>query len=382
VTAPRRPLTGIRVVDAGTFLAAPYAAMMLGDLGADVIKVEAPAGDPYRRFGRPRGPVSAVFANANRAKRGIALDLKDGADHASFCALLRAADVLIENWRPGAADRLGFGTAALDELNARLVHCSITGFGPTGPLAGDPVFDSVIQARSGLAWLQGDDHAPRFAAGWLVDKLAATMAAQSVLAGLLDRQRSDRGCHIDISMLDAAAYLDFPELFSNRTFVDEQPNNPRAEIIAANRPIRATDGWLIVGAVTGDQIKRACAAVGHPEWVAELFAAADGAQMVRQLVERLESVTCQQPLVDAVRRFTEHDVPAAPVLDPDAHLADPQVTHNALYEIIERPALGRVREVRHPAVSPAWGRLGARGGAPLLDADREEILAEARERIP
>jgi crotonobetainyl-CoA:carnitine CoA-transferase CaiB-like acyl-CoA transferase len=159
-------LSGVRVVEIGNYVSVPFATMMLADLGTEVIKVEPPKGDPFRRFGRPRGPMAAVFVNANRGKKSIVLDLKDTADRDRLLTLLGRADVMFSNWRPGVAQRLGLGDDVLEARNPRLIRVYVSGYGPTGPDREKPSYDSVVQARSGLAWAQGDDHAPRLATGY------------------------------------------------------------------------------------------------------------------------------------------------------------------------------------------------------------------------
>ena len=172
------PLTGIRVIDAAAFLTGPFAAMLLGDLGADVVKVEPPKGDPFRRFGQRHNDVGISFTNINRNKRSIALDLHDPADSAVFERLLIGADVLITNQRPASSRALGLDESLLDR-HPRLVWVRITGFGPDGPMAEEPAFDSVIQARAGIAMSQGQDGRPELVKSWLCDKVTAMMAAQT-----------------------------------------------------------------------------------------------------------------------------------------------------------------------------------------------------------
>jgi CoA:oxalate CoA-transferase len=186
MTAP--PLKGIRVIEAATFVTGPYAGQMLADLGAEVTKIESPAGgDAFRRFGRPDGPYSAVFANTNRGKRSVALDLKDSAGRSELMDLVESADVWLTNWRPGVADRLGLGDDVLVGRNPRLIRVYITGYGTRGPKAAAPVFDTIVQAGSGLTHALSNDDKPALLAGFTIDKLTATMATQAVLAALLAR---------------------------------------------------------------------------------------------------------------------------------------------------------------------------------------------------
>jgi crotonobetainyl-CoA:carnitine CoA-transferase CaiB-like acyl-CoA transferase len=272
------------------------------------------------------------------------------------------------------ARRLGLGDDVLAARNPRLIRVYVSGYGSAGPDRDKPSYDSVVQARSGLAWAQGDDDSPRLAAGYLVDKMTATMATQAALAALVRRNESGEGDTIDVPMLDVMAYLNFPEIFATRTFVDDQPADARNRQMMANRPIRARDGWIVLSPVSGEQIRNAMAAIDRPQWADTVFAEKDGARMTARLVECIESRTQEMSVAECVTRFEAHDVPVAPCLDLDQHLADPQVVHQELYDIVDHPQLGRVRQVRHPARSQSWGLLWGDRVAPMTDADRAEVL--------
>ncbi|MBV9660499.1 MAG: CoA transferase, partial [Acidimicrobiales bacterium] len=200
-----RPLAGIRVVEAATYVVGPFASLQLADLGAEVVKVEAPpGGDPLRRFSQKRNGVSLVFANCNRNKRTELLDLKSEAGTRAFERLLAEADILISNWRPSVAARLGYSAEVVRARFPRLIWVRITGFGQTGPLATFPAFDTILQARTGsMARAAGS---PDLANGYLADKVTGTFAAQSALAALHHRTATGTGSVIDVSMLDAMAY--------------------------------------------------------------------------------------------------------------------------------------------------------------------------------
>lgn len=360
------PLSGIKVVETATYLSGPWAGMMLADLGAEVVKVEPPGGEDYRRFGRPDTPVASVWAAVNRGKRSIALDLKQTADLDRLLALLDEADVFVANWRPGVAERLGVGDDVLAARNPRLVRCWVSGNGPSGPRVGEPAFDTVIQARSGLTDAGSRTPGRTVAVGYPVDKLTPMLATQAILAALFVRERTGEGDRIDLAMLDAAAYVNFPDLMVNRMFLDHQPDEARHQHALSQAAIPASDGWFVVAGVTGRQIKRSCEAIGHPEFAADLFAQPDNAALLRRIVALFGPVTGEKPLAHWLESFTAHDVPAAPCLSIDEHLADEQVEHNGIYSVQEWPGLGRVRTPRYPAVSATWGRL-AGGGPPTID---------------
>ena len=351
------PLAGIRVVEVATFLSAPWAGMMLADLGAEVVKVEPPEGDPYRRFGRPDTPVAAVWAAVNRGKRSVALDLKTDDGVAELRRLVADADVFLCNWRPGVAERLGVGDDVLAADNPRLIRCWVSGNGPSGPRVGEPAFDTVIQARSGMTDAISRDGERTVSYGYPIDKLTPMMATQAILAALFARERTGEGDRLDLAMLDAAAYVHFPDLLVNRMFVDSQPEEARHEHAVSISAVPAADGAFVVAGVTGRQIKRSCEAIGHPEFAGDLLSQPSPAALMRRIVELFGPVTRQQPLEHWLARFREHDVPAAPCLTIDEHLADEQVAHNEIYELSEWPGIGRVRQPRYPTISPRWGRL-------------------------
>ena len=198
-------LSGIRIVEQGTFITGPCAGMMLADLGADVIKIESPEGDPYRAY--QGGQYSPHFQAYNRNKRSLALDLKSAADRALFDTLATQADVFIQNFRPGTADRLGAGAARLQGMNERLVYCSISGFGSSGPYVDRPSYDSVAQALSGFLSVVVDAAQPRFLGPALADAITGIYAAYGVLGALVQRGRTGRGCLVEVSMLEAMSHF-------------------------------------------------------------------------------------------------------------------------------------------------------------------------------
>ena len=344
----RLPLTGRVVVDASNYLAGPFAGLMLADLGADVIKVEAPRGDPLRRFGQRRNGVGLMYANMNRDKRLRTVDLKTPEGVAELRHLVEGADVLLENWRPGVGDRLGLSDAILEGENPRLVHCSITGFGQDGPRSRLPAFDTVVQALSGVAWFHRREGRPQVLRTYLIDKMTGVFAAQAVLAALLEVERTGRGARIDIDMLSVGAYFNFPDLFAARTALDDDaPFDPEAEP-GSNSVLQTADGWLVVAPTGGNHVAGACRAVGHPEWIDELRAVRDTRQLNPLLMARLESVTVTVPTATLLEAFEAEDVPAAPVLDLEGHLADEHVVEVGLYGIREDPELGSLRHTRYP----------------------------------
>jgi crotonobetainyl-CoA:carnitine CoA-transferase CaiB-like acyl-CoA transferase len=369
------PLAGIRVLEAASFVSGPYVGQMLADLGAEVVKIEAPPrGDPFRRFNRPAAAYSPIYANCNRGKRSIMLDLKDDDQRSRLLDLIAATDVWLTNWRPGVAERLGLGDDALAGRNPRLIRLYLSGYGETGPRADAPVFDTIVQATSGLtdALAQGDT--PQVLAGYPVDKLTAALATQSVLAALFARERSGEGERIDVSMLASAAYVNFVELFANRTFLDSQPAEARNLQATGLRALRAKDGWLTVAPVSGSAIRAICELVDHPEWADELRALSDQTTVAADLYRRLEPELPSRTVDEWVERFGSRDIPAARCLSMDEHLADEQVAIEDLYRIEDWEGIGRVRTVRYPARFASTGRLGAHGPAAAAGQDNADLL--------
>jgi crotonobetainyl-CoA:carnitine CoA-transferase CaiB-like acyl-CoA transferase len=349
--------------------------MMLADLGATVTKVEPPKGDPFRRFGRPDTYVSAFFANCNHGKRSVVLDLKTPDGVSRLLSLAAGSDILVCNWRPDVADRLGIGDAALVQANHRLIRIYISGYGPTGPRADAPAFDTVLQAQSGMTEAVSTSDTPALLPGYPIDKLTAVMAAQAALAALVTREREGHGERVDVAMLDVAAYLNFVDLFPGRVFVDRAPADARNRQSSAVRPLQASDGWLLVAPVSAEHIRRVCRAAAHPEWADEVLAVRDQVAMVNALFDRLQSAVRTAPVRVWLERFGDEDLPVAPCLTMDEHLADDQVAHNQIYAVDDWPEVGAVRTTRYPARFSSTGPVPSGSPAPHLGADTDEVLA-------
>jgi len=349
---------------------------MLADLGAEVIKVEPPRGDPFRRFGRPDTYVSIPFADSNRGKSSVVLDLKQEEGREQFLQLLRTGDVFLSNWRPAVAARLGLQDGILQQTNPRLIRVYVSGYGPSGPLADEPAFDTVIQARSGMTYAMSATDQPILTPGSPVDKLTSIMTAQAVLAGLLLRERDRHGDRIDVSMLDVASYVNFVELFENRTFIDRQPTEARNQHAVELRPLAASDGWLVITPVTSEAIRATCAAVEHPEWADEILAEQDPTALVRDLFNRLDRVIPTRSVDDWLAALRRYDVAAAPCLSMDQHLTDAQVVHNHIYRVAEWEDVGKVRNVRYPALFASCDYLIAEQQPPRLGGDTDDQLRQ------
>lgn len=367
------PLEGVSVVELATFMSAPYAGLQLADLGATVIKVEPPSGDPFRRFGRPPTYVAPHWASTNRGKQSVCLDLKTDAGRSKLLALLRNADIFLANWRPKAAESLGLTDEVLREVNPRMIRVLITGFGPTGPARDEPALDTAIQARSGMMDAFAATDAPVVVAGYPIDKLTALIATQATLAALFSREQTGIAERVEVPMLDVAASLSFPDLFPNRVFLDHQPDDPHNRHSMAIRPIRARDGYFIVAPGTGRQIAAAFEAVGRSEWTAEVLAPSDHAAVVTAFFDRFSIVAKAQNVEDLLTLLRRAQVPCARCLRMDEHFDDPQVSHNELYTIADWHDAGPSRMVRYPATFSSWSTLLA-GGAPPRLGEHNELV--------
>src|SRR5688572_28144086 len=235
-------LSGIRIVEQGTFITGPCTGMMLADLGADVIKVESPSGDPYRSY--QGGQFSPHFQAYNRNKRSLVLDMNAEPDRDLFDQLILNADVYIQNFRPGTAERLGAGAERLQALNPKLIYCSISGFGSSGPYVDRPSYDSVAQALSGFLSVVVDPDRPRFLGPALADAITGIYAAYGVLGALFDRGRTGRGCLVEVSMLEAMAHFAV-EPFAAFFALNRPPRSSDRPRLAQAYILRTADGGLI-----------------------------------------------------------------------------------------------------------------------------------------
>jgi crotonobetainyl-CoA:carnitine CoA-transferase CaiB-like acyl-CoA transferase len=371
-----RPLLGIRVLEIGEYIAAPLAAMMLADLGADVIKVERPPkGDPHRRFGPGTPGLTMAFVNCNRNKRSIVLDLKHPEGRSYLLQLVGRSDVVLISIRPRAMSAFDLGDERLAEANPSAVRLYVTGYGDGGPRHRDPAYDALLQSVTGLAYVQGGGGAPELLHTFVVDKVTALTAVQAVLAALLGARAGRTGIRLSISLLDAMSYFNFPDLFTERTAWDADGADIDG-VTQAIRPVRTKDGWILISPVTGAQIGRAFEVVGHPEFKDVLRAYTERGALARKLVQLLESATGQETTTRWLELLVAADVPASPVLSIDEHLRDEQVVANRVYERVEHPILGPLRDVKYPVSFRPKDRLATYLPAPSLGQHTSEVLAE------
>jgi crotonobetainyl-CoA:carnitine CoA-transferase CaiB-like acyl-CoA transferase len=367
-------LNGIRIVEQGTFITGPCAGMMLADLGADVIKVESPEGDPYRSYQGDQ--YSPHFQAYNRNKRSIALDLKNPADRTLFDGLVGAADVFIQNFRPGTAERLGAGVQRLRQINPRLVYCSISGFGASGPYVDRPSYDSVAQALSGFLSVVVDPEEPQFLGPALADAITGLYAAYGVLGALVQRGRSGEGCLVEVSMLEAMAHFAV-EPFAAYFALGKVPTSRDRPRLAQAYILRAGDGRLIAIHLSSLEKfwKGLIAALDAPELGTDpRFSTRDARIEHYELVRaELGARFARHGMVHWIERLGRNDVPYAPINGIDEVIGDPQVQHLGIIVPVQN-AHGAARSVR-PPVQFASGRFNSVRAAPLLDEDGAAIRA-------
>lgn len=373
------PLDGFRIIDLTTMVSGPLGTMILGDQGADVIKIEALAGDHTRHVSTRRGDFPASFLNNNRNKRSIALNLKEPAGLEVVKALLSEADVFIQNFRPGAIERLGLGYETVSALNPGLVYMSISGFGFEGPYAEKPVFDPLIQSLSGLTTVQAgsDEQRPRLVRTILPDKLTGFAVAQAVAAALLARSKTGDGQHVTLSMLDTVIAFLWSSDMGAHTFVGDELAKEKAQSFI-DLIYETADSYISVAIVRRKEWEGFCRAVGRADWLDDpRFLETAGMERhkddrVEMMQEALRSGTTD----DWIARLEAEDVPCAPVLTRRQTIRHPQVVANDIVIETDHPQAGRLRQARTPARfsgTPAEQRFGP----PALGGHTREILEEA-----
>lgn len=377
--AGRGPLTGIRVIDLSAVISGPMASGMLADQGAEVIKIETRAGDLTRRVGPSKGDMTPLFAAINRGKRSMVLDLKQAAACEILTELLTSADVLVENFRPGALARLGFGYDEVRACNPGIVYLSISGFGHDGPSAQQRVYDPVIQAASGFAAAHPHPQTgePQLLQTALCDKITALTAAQAVTAALLDRERTGQGQLVRVSMLDAALSFLWPEALYNHSLLDGAPP-PVPEFGASQRLWRASDGWFAMITPQDDEFAAMCRVLGREDLLADPRFTSMVTRRNQQAVirELLEPIVAQHAVVPLVARLAHAGVPVGHVNMKETLAQDPQVRHNACLVDVQHPGgIGRVRMARPAARFERETRIDERP-APMLGEHSRDILRE------
>ena len=376
------PLEGYRIVDLTAMVSGPIATMMLAEQGADVIKVEPPGqGDLVRAIGDARSGITPLFATSNRSKRSISIDLKQPEGVALLKRLVVTADVFVQNFRPGTAERMGVGESALRDVAPNLIYVSISGFGEKGPYAQQRVYDPIIQAASGLAAVQRDFETgrPRMVRTIVADKLTALTAAQAMTAALLSRERTGEGQHVRIAMLDAMVAFLWPEGMLQYTFVQDGDKSGRQDRKLQTRDLvfETSDGFITAGTVSDAEWAGFARAAQRPELIGDpLFAT--GTARVENWDERIElmsGVFRADTTAHWLERLDAEQVPCTPILECHELLTDAQIAANELIEEVDHPQAGRIRHIR-PAARFDCTAARVRGFAPMLGQHTDEVLAE------
>ena len=365
MSGPRGALDGIKVIDCSSYLAGPYAAMMLADLGASVIKVEALEGDSFREL--------PGFYGWNRGKRSIAVNLKDPAGRDILHRLVKTADVLLQNMRPGVDARLGMDSATLRKMNPRLIYCAMTAFGPDGPYRDRPGYDPVFQALGGVQHLQGFGGPPQFVRVAVTDYYTAALGAQAVLAALFVRERTGHGQHVETSLLQGVLALQSGSVVDDPgkpTFLRETPTY---------RLYQAGDReWFFLACGNQSFWAKLCKAVGRPDMTDD---PRFGSWLLRgenrdTLMPILESIFATKSRSEWLAILTDHDIPCAPVQSLPEFMRDPGVQHLKMTVQYDHPEVGKLTLMGQP-IRFSETQAPDAGPPPALGQHTRAILREA-----
>ncbi len=347
------PLSGFRVVDVSEVISGPLAAMILADQGAAVVKVEPPGhGEESRQLASHRAGMAALYANCNHGKRSIGLDLKTPEGLEILYDLVREADVFVQNWRPGAAERLKVGEAQLREIHPEIVYASVTGYGDDGPYADRRGYDPIFQALTGFVHAQTNPEIPipDLVRNALVDKATSLQLAQGITAALLARERGAGAQHVRVAMLDVGLSFFWTDGMLRHTLVGEGVENI---VVPGERYqlMPTADGQIVLWMATADQIREGLRAVGRADLADD--PRQRGRAMLEEANEQARAEAMQKGLAglttaEAYDRLLAHQVPVARVSSLEEVLADPQINHNASVIEREHPVYGRFRRARPP----------------------------------
>ena len=371
------PLSGYRIIDMTSVVSGPLCTMMLGDQGADVIKIENPdGGDFTRAMSNRRGGLSAPFINNNRSKRSLAVNTKTKKGLEIVKKLAADADVFIQNMRPGVIKRIGLGEEVIREINREIIYVSISGFGENGPFAERPVYDPLVQALSGLTTIQAgsDDERPRLVRTIVPDKLTGVMAAQAITAALLERERSGEGQHVRLSMLDSVISFLWHSDMGSQTFVGgEFPQEAAQSFI--DLIYETLDGYISVAVNTDKQWLNLANALGHPEWLTDerFKTPALRHKNINDRLNLTQEVLRTKSAKDWLEILEAADVPCAPILRRRDVASHPQVIANQTVQEFPHHAAGQLRQAR-PAATFSRTPSKIKRGAPILGEYSEEAL--------
>jgi crotonobetainyl-CoA:carnitine CoA-transferase CaiB-like acyl-CoA transferase len=377
-SAATGPLAGYRILEFGANFTGPFATMLLGDQGADVIKVESPQGDQIRYSTSARGGISAAFISTNRNKRSVVLDTKKPEAIAAFRRLVKTCDVVVQNFRPGVVDRLGLGYEDLRKVREDLIYVSISGFGSDGPYSKQRVYDPVIQGVAGIAGTQRDPdtRAPSTVKSAIADKVTALTVAQAITAALLARERTGKGQHVRLDMLNAMMSFWWPDVMSNQTFIGAGAT--AAGTIADARLIYKTrDDYVLAACMSNAEWQGLVTAIGKPELADDprFRTMPDRVAHLREQYDELKDGFLSKTTSEWLAILRDLDAVCAPVNTPENVCDDPQVRGSGIIWNGEHPVAGKYRQPIHPIQfeqTPA----SIRRHAPVLGEHTEEVLNE------
>jgi len=375
-SGPAGPLFGVRVLDLSAYIAGPYGCSLLADQGAEVIKVEPPAGDNLRKYPSTLAAESRAFLGVNRSKLGLMLDLKDPGQLQALLALVREADILVHNFRPGVPERLGIGYEQLKPLNPRLIYCAVTGYGESGPLSGKAGYDQVLQTMTGMATMQGKAGGPpEILYGSVVDYYAAALVAGGVSSALYERVQSGLGQFVGISLLRSALTMQSARLIWAEGEGREVGRDMRSGGITGIHPTR--EGWLYISANTPHFWCALCEKIGLPEMAQDerYDSVRKRNQHQAEIVPRLHQALQARSALEWEALFGE-EVPCAAARSVEDMFDFPQVRAEDLLAVYEHPVVGRYRGFKNPI---RFGRTPgpAPFAAPTLGQHNPGLLAKA-----
>ena len=346
-----QPLEGTTIIEFSSMITASLATMIMADQGARVVKVESvDMGDPMRYLGTSKGGISALFANCNRGKSSIGLDLKQRAGQKIIKSMISTADVLIHNYRPGVMEQLDLGSESLRSENPRLIYTAISGFGTRGPLNNAPAYDPVVQAHVGFAAMQGTD-GPEFIRNMVCDKITAYTACQAVTAALLVREKTNEGQHIDISMLDSGLFFLFPDGFMNHTLLDDDVEVGKHLADVMYNLTETRDGGIIISAATKQHIRGTLQVAGRDDLLddprfATLVTLIENIEEFKEMIkDGFSNMTSNE----AMQKLQEKDVPCAECHNHEEVINQSQIDVSETLLVRNHPLMGSMRIVKSPS---------------------------------
>jgi crotonobetainyl-CoA:carnitine CoA-transferase CaiB-like acyl-CoA transferase len=375
------PLKGVRVLDFTAVVSGPFATMFLADQGADVLKIEPIGGDSVRRSGvavDKAGEFSALFISSNRGKRSLSIDMKSDAGREVLARLVARTDVLVQNFRPGAMERLGLGPEELRARDPRLIYVSISGVGDSGPYVKKRVYDPIIQGLSGFADIQSQagTNRPQMIRTIVADKTTSVFTAQAVSSALYAREKTGQGDHIQVAMLDVMISYLWPEGMTQYTVVGAEPTaavpNDRPDLV-----FKTTDGYITAGTLSDSEWQGFCRASGDPELAKDTRFATTQARSANATarIHKMAEYIAQRSTAEWLERLDAADVPCAPILRRGEIIGNEQVVARNLIAEFDQPTVGRVRQPK-PAARFERNEAAIGGPAPRVGEHSRDVLRE------